>query len=116
MTMLDESDPTQTGFLTFDRARGAAEDHAVTRGHRMRWMIWGEPPRSGRGLCERCGRDLWVERTRSETFRLHGSALPPCAPPSLALSYTLDTARPTVIRPISALGVGVRASQLARPP
>jgi len=115
MTTLDRPSPALTGFSTFDGAREAAEDHGAAHRHRMRWLTWGSPLRSGRGVCERCGRDLWVERTCAGAFRLHGSALRPCAPPSLALSYTLDIASPTAMRLVSAPGAGARDAPPPRP-
>ncbi len=115
MAVLDRPGPAHAGFLTFAEAREAAEDHGAAHRHRMHWLTWGSPPRSGRGVCERCGRDLWVERTRAGAFRLHGSALRPCAPPSLALSYTLDIARPTAMRLVSPPGARARDAPPARP-
>ncbi len=115
MTTLDRPSPALTCFSTFDGASAAAADRGAAHGHRLRWLTWGSPPRSGRGVCERCGRGLWVERTRAGAFRLHGSARRPCAPASLALSYTLDIARPTAMRLVSAPGARARDAPPPRP-
>lgn len=73
-------------FRTFTDARTVAEQQAVAGGHRVQWMIWGHPPRCGLAVCERCSHSLRIARTREVLFRLEGSALQPCRPPSVVPS------------------------------
>ena len=73
-------------FRTFHDARAVAEQQAVAGGHRVQWTIWGDPPRCGLAVCARCSHSLRIARTRAALFRLEGSALHPCRPPSVVSS------------------------------
>lgn len=104
MTMLNGSSPAQAGFLTFDGAHGAVEDHGATRRHQMPWLTRGSLPRSGRGVHERYGQNRPMGRA-------HGRRGPPVArlrTPALALSYTLDISGPTATRLVAVPGARAR--------
>ena len=73
-------------FRTFADARTAAEQQAVAGAHRVHWTIWGNPPRCGLAVCERCRQSLRIARTSQALFRLEGSALEPCRPPAVVAS------------------------------